>query len=169
MSLKVSPKPVPAGMTREPRLRVAVDGAEDLGANQGPSDNPQPPCRASREAFSPSVHFQQRKHHRWTRENPATATWVTWGSCRAGAGLCWAQRNSSQKGIARCRWQLLGLAWTIKTAASHRPQKDPISGHQPCAMPSPSLCHQSVRRVLHGGGAVDVLLFPDVSNLLRCN
>lgn len=98
MRLKVSPKPVPAGMTREPRLSVAVDGAEDLGANQGPLDNPQPPCRASREAFFPSVHFQQRKHHRWTRQNPATATWVTLGSCRAGAGLCWAQRNSSQKG-----------------------------------------------------------------------
>jgi len=59
MSLKVSSKPIPGGMTRKPRLSVAVDGAEDLGAYQGALVNPHPPCRASQGAFSPSVPLLQ--------------------------------------------------------------------------------------------------------------
>lgn len=59
VSLKKSPRPVPGGVTTEPRLSAAVDGAEDLGAYQGALGNPNPPCRASQKVFSPSVPLLQ--------------------------------------------------------------------------------------------------------------
>ncbi|KAK4833014.1 hypothetical protein QYF61_027116 [Mycteria americana] len=42
-SLKASSKLIPGVMTREPRLSMAVDGAEDLGAYQEALANPYPP------------------------------------------------------------------------------------------------------------------------------
>lgn len=124
MSLKVSSKPIPGGMTREPRLSVAVGGAEDLGAYQGALVNPYPPCRASPKAFSPSVPLLQWNHLRDTGRQSLKSE-PLWVQCRAGVDLGWVQRNSCQMWDHTLWMVVRGSNWEYKNGSKTWPTEEP--------------------------------------------
>lgn len=87
MCLKVSSKPIPGAMTREPRFSMAVDGAEDLEASQGVLVNPHPPWRGSPNAFSPSVSLLQQHHRKGIQGDLVTESWASLGSVQSRGWL----------------------------------------------------------------------------------
>lgn len=102
MILKVSHKPTPGGIIREPRRGVAVDGAEDLGAHQETLINPLPPCRASQKNLPPLCSPLTGEHREILSLKPGTfSDHMLWMMVR---GSNWEYENGNKPGTTEDPW-----------------------------------------------------------------